>query len=86
MKYSINKNLILQKTDEGLVGFETEKSFLYTFNETAEFIFKKIKLNWEEEKIVSALAKKYEVTLSTLKKDVKALIKDMLKYRILILD
>lgn len=81
--FKINKNLILQKMDENLVGFDTDRSFLYTFNSTAEFVFKKIKLGWEEEKIVIALAKKYDVALPTLKKDVKAIIKDMLKNKII---
>lgn len=83
MKYKVNSEIILQKIDHSLVGFDTEKSFLYTFNSTAEFVFKKIKLGWEEERIVEALAKKYDAPLSTLKKDVKALIKDMLKNKII---
>jgi len=82
MKLKVNKNLILQKMDNKLVGFDVDKSLLYTFNETAEFIFNKVKLGWEEEKIVLTLAKKYEVTLPTVKKDVKALIKDMIKNKI----
>ena len=83
MQYKINKNLILQKMDENLVGFDVDRSFLYNFNETAEFIFKKIKLGWEEEKIVLALAKIYDVALPALKKDVKTLIKDMVKNKII---
>ena len=69
--------------EKDLVGFDTKKSRFYTFNETAEFIFKKIKIGWEEEKIVLALSKKYEVALPLLKKDVKVLIKDMLKNKII---
>lgn len=84
-KYKPNKNLILQKMDSSFVGFDTDKSYLYTFNETAEFIFKKIKLGWDEEKIVLYLAKKYEVDLPTLRTDVKKIIKDMLKNKILFL-
>lgn len=81
--YRINKDIILQEIDNSLIAFDTDKSYLYTFNETAEFIFKKIKLGWEEEKVVLALAKKYDATLPTLKKDVKALIKDMIKNKII---
>jgi len=83
MQYKINKSLILQKMDKNLVGFDVDRSFLYTFNETAEFIFKKIKIGWEEEKIVLALVKIYNVALPTLKKDVKSLIKDMVKNKII---
>ena len=83
MKYKINKNLILQKMDKNLVGFDTEGSFLYTFNETAQYIFKKIKLGWEEDKIVDMMEQSYQIDAITLKKDVKSLIKDMLKNKIL---
>jgi len=83
MKYKINKNHILQKIDNSLVGFDTDKSFLYTFNETAEYIFKKLKLGWEEDKIGEALAKKYDAPLPLLKKDVKAIIKSMIKNNII---
>jgi len=82
MKYKINNDIITHRIDNLLVGIDSKKSLLYTFNETAEFIFNKVKLGWEEEKIVLTLAKKYEVTLPTVKKDVKALIKDMIKNKI----
>jgi hypothetical protein len=82
-KYRITKNLILQKLDNKLIGFDVEKSYLYTFNETAEFIFKKIKAGWDEKKILSALAKKYRVDASILKKDMQELIKNMVKNKIL---
>jgi hypothetical protein len=83
MKYKINKKYIFQKVDSQLVVFDTDKSFLYTFNETAEFILKKIKLGFEEKKIVETLEKKYDVPLSVLKNDVKKTIKEMLKNKII---
>ncbi|MFH1188853.1 MAG: PqqD family protein [bacterium] len=79
----VNKSVIFQKIDDGLVGFDIDQSFLYTFNETAEFIFKKVKLGWGEEKIIEALAKNYTVAFPILKKDVKALIKNMIKHKII---
>jgi hypothetical protein len=84
MQYRINRNLILQKLDEKLVGFDVERSFLYTFNETAEYIYKKIKSGWEEDKIANHLARKYDVQLPTVKKDIKVLISDLLKNKILL--
>ncbi len=81
--YKVSKSLILQKLDGKLVGFDVDKSSLYTFNETAEFIFRKIKAKWEEDKIVAALAKKYDVSLLTLKKDVKGTIREMVKNKII---
>lgn len=84
MKYRINRNLILQKLDEKLVGFDVERSFLYTFNETAEYIYKKIKLGWKEDKIATLLARKYDVLLPIVKEDIKVLINDLLKNKILL--
>ena len=83
MKYKVNRNLILQKLDNKLVGFDVERSFLYTFNETAEYVFKKIKLGWEENKIASLLAKRYKITGKDALKDIKILLKDLKKNRIL---
>jgi len=82
--YREAKNLILQKLDGKLVGFDVDRSFLYTFNETAEFIFKKIRAQWTEERIVKALGKKYEVSATKLKQDVKQAIKDMVKNKIIL--
>ncbi len=83
MKYKVNRNLILQKLDNKLVGFDVERSFLYTFNETAEYVFKKIKLGWEENKIASLLAKRYNITGKDALKDIKILLKDLKKNKIL---
>lgn len=84
MKYKVNRNLILQKLDNKLVGFDVERSFLYTFNETAEYVFKKIKLGWEVNKIASLLAKHYEITGKEALKDSKTLLKELKKNKILV--
>ena len=83
--YKVNKNLVFQKTDKGLVGFDTDRLFLYTFNETASYIFAKIKLGWGTDKISSALATKYDTSILDLSKDVKILMKDMVKNKIIYL-
>lgn len=84
MKYKVNRNLILQKLDNKLVGFDVERSFLYTFNETAEYVFKKIKRGWEENKIASLLAKRYKITGKDALKDIKTLLKELKKNKILV--
>lgn len=84
MKYKVNRNLILQKLDNKLVGFDVERSFLYTFNETAEYVFKKIKRGWEVNKIASLLAKRYEITGKDALKDSKTLLKELKKNKILV--
>jgi Coenzyme PQQ synthesis protein D (PqqD) len=84
MKYKINRNIILQKLDEKLVGFDVERSFLYTFNETAEVIYKKIKLGWEVEKIAAYISRKYDAAVSVIEKDINVLIKDLIKNKIIL--
>ena len=84
MKYKINKNFIFQKIDKNMIGIDIDQSYLYTFNETAEFIFKKIKMGWGEEKITSTLVNIYKVDASVLKRDVQSIIKDLFKNRILL--
>lgn len=83
MKYKKNKSLIFQKLEGNLVGFDVDKSYLYTFNETAAFIYKKIVIGWDEYKIACALEKKYHVTIVTAKKDVKKIINDFQKKSII---
>ena len=66
-----------------LVIFDGEKSVLYTFNETASFIFRRLKLGNSIEEIVKALAKKYKIGEIEAKKDTKDLIRDLLTKKII---
>lgn len=86
MKYKINKGFIIQKLEDKTVIFDGEESVLYTFNETASFIFQKLKRGWEEEKIAQTLVKKYQVKLERVRKDIKELIKDLLERKIISVD
>lgn len=82
-KATKNKSVIFQKIDNKLVGFDIEKSALYTFNETAEFIYKKIVAGVKEDAIAKQLAKKYTVEEKTVRKDMTELIKNLKKNGIL---
>jgi len=82
--YKVNKNVIFQKIDKQLVGFDIDNSSLYTFNETAEYIFAKFKSKIDPARIASLLAKKYEVDEKTAKKDVDELLKDLKKNKVLV--
>jgi len=82
-KYKIIKGLIQQKLGDKTVIFDGEESVLYTFNETASFIFQKLKLGWEEEKIIKTLVKKYQIKEKRAEKDVNDLISDLLKKKII---
>lgn len=83
MQYTITKGLITQKLDNKTVIFDGEESVLYTFNETASYVFLKIKAKWDEKKIILSLVKRYGVKEERAKKDVKELIKDLLKKKII---
>ena len=78
-KYKINKGLITQKLDSETVIFDADKSVLFTFNETASYIFAKIKAGWDEEKISKMLVKKYKIKETRALKDVKELVQKLLK-------
>jgi len=56
---------------------------LFTFNETASYIFAKLKSGWDEEKIALGLTKKYEVKKEDAKKDIATLIAKMKKKKIM---
>ncbi len=77
-KPKINKNIIFQKIDDKLIGFDIENSSLYTLNETAEFIYKKTKLGVPSRTVAKLLSKKYEVDQKTALHDVQKTI-EMLK-------
>ena len=76
-QYKINKGFITQKLDDKTVIFDGEESVLYTFNETASFIFHKLKFGWEEERIVDALVKKYAIKPAKAYSDLKYLLTDL---------
>lgn len=82
-KYKVKKGFIIQKLENKTVIFDSEGSILYTFNETASFIFQKIKLGWDKEKIVDNIVKKYEVKNGQVEKDYNEIIKKLLAKQII---
>ena len=81
--YKINKDFIIQKLDNKVVIFDGNKSILHTLNETASYAFKKIKSGLNETAIVEMVAKQYKKDKKTVKKDIKKLIIDLKKKRVL---
>ena len=81
--YTITKGLITQKLDNKTVIFDGEESVLYTFNETASYIFLKIKAKWDEERIIMSLTKKYGIKDDRARKDFQALVDDLLEKKII---
>jgi len=82
-KYKINKGLIVQKLDKKTVIFDSDKSVLYTFNETASEIFRWLKKGLDKKEIVAKIVKKYRVKEDKVKNDFDQLIGDLLKKKIL---
>ena len=82
-KYKINKKFIIQKLDGKIVIFDGEKSVLNTLNSTATFMFQKIKVGWDKEKIVEAMIKIYSIDEKSVKKDFDTLIKELVKQKII---
>jgi len=82
-KYKINKGLITQKLGKETVIFDADKSVLFTFNETASYIFAKLKSGWEKDKIVAAMLKRYHVKEARAEKDFEELVLKLLKKKII---
>ena len=83
--YQIQKGLIIQKIDKETVIFDAEKSVLYTLNETAAEIFRLLKKGLKEEEIVERMVKKYKVKKEKAEKDVKEMIGELTKRKIIVL-
>ena len=83
MKFKLNKGFVIQKLDNRTVVFDGDKSVLYTFNDSASYIFTKIKAGWETERIIDQMVKKYPISLERAKKDFSGLVSDLKKKKIL---
>ncbi len=83
-KYKLKKGFIIQKAGDKITIFDGEKSLLYTFNDSATFIFSRIKAGESRGNIIEALIKKYEIKKDVVEKDLDELIKDLLSNKILI--
>ena len=82
-KFKINKGFITQKLDDKTVIFDGEESVLYTFNESASFIFRELKKGEDQESIVSSLVKRYGIKEKKAEKDLNDLVADFLKKKII---
>jgi hypothetical protein len=81
--YQIQKGLIIQKIDKETVIFDAEESVLYTLNATAAEIFRLIKKGLEEDKIIEKIVKKYDVRKEKVEKDVRELVEELKKRKII---
>lgn len=79
----MKKNIIFQKIGKKIMIFDSEKSFLYSLNETASYIWKKLRLGWNKKQIIDSLSKKYEASRSEIEIDYDRIIKEMRKKKIM---
>jgi uncharacterized protein YktA (UPF0223 family) len=83
-KYKILKGFIFEKTDDKkMIIFDQEKSKMLTFNQTASFIFERLKRGYDEKSITKALLKKYKVGEKQARRDVKEIISKLKKRKII---
>lgn len=84
MKYKIQKGLIVQKLDNKITIFDGDKSLLYTFNETATYVFNRLKKGLGEKDIIKTMIKRYKIDENRVEKDVKEIIDDLLKKKVVL--
>lgn len=81
-KFKLSKGFITQKIDGKITIFDGEKSQLLTFNETATFIFERLKRGLDKEKIITLISKKYKVKQERASKDFDEIIEKIKQYKI----
>ncbi len=79
----MKKNIIFQKIGKKIMIFDSKKSLLYSLNETASYIWKKLRLRWNKKQIISGLSKKYEASKSKIEIDYNKITRDMKKKKII---
>lgn len=82
-QFKINKGFISQKLDGKMTIFDGDESVLYTFNETASYIFARLKSGWEEKRIAEMVAKKYKINPKKAHEDLKDLLTDLRRKKII---
>lgn len=82
-RFKLRKGFIFQEVAEGIVIFDAEESKLYTFNETASFIFTGIKKGNTEEALIKKLVAEYQIKEEQAIEEVKSFLKHLNKLRII---
>ncbi len=82
-KYKIKKGFVSQKMGDKITVFDGEESTLYTFNESATFIFEKMKQGLGEIKIKELLTKNYGISEEAAGHDFKEMVLDLKKKKII---
>lgn len=76
----VKRGCLIQKVNpDKFVVFDYKKSVIHTLNQTAYYIFSKIKAGWDREKTVQFLMKRYDVLEKRARADYDALVKELVK-------
>ena len=76
-KIKLKKGLISQKIKNKVNIFDGEESTIYSFNDSATFIFEKIKQGQDKKEITAAMIKKYSISQDTANKDFDEFIQEL---------
>ena len=76
-KYKLKKGFIIQKSGGKITIFDGEKSLLYTFNDSATFIFNHLKRGVTKKEIVGYLVTRYKIAKEQASVDSDELIADL---------
>ena len=82
--YKLKQGFIVQKKDNSVTLFDGEKSLLYTFNESASYIFEQIKKGLNGEEIIKKITKKYKISKKEANKDFRKLLNDLKRKKIIL--
>ncbi len=72
--YKVKSGLITQKIGNKITIFDSANSILLSLNETAVYIFEKIKKGYDKKTIIETLIKDYDVSLTKAEVDFDELI------------
>jgi hypothetical protein len=81
-KYKVQKGYITQKIGNKITIFDGEESRLITLNETATYIFERLKRGLDEGKIIELLSKKYKIEPKRISKDFSDLISELKRLKV----
>ena len=82
-EYKVNDKFIIQRSDNNLSIFNPEKSYLFSLNQTASYIFTKIQKHEKVNDIIRSLAKQYAISIPEAEKSVKECIDYLISEKII---
>lgn len=80
--YKLQKGFVVQKFTKKLVLFDSETSTMYTLNETAAFIFNKLKAGFSKKEIVQSLTRRFSAAEKRATKDLEEAISMLIRAKI----